>query len=170
MGQSEGQFRGGGHQYTQSPWVPIAAAAAAVARQEGPQRREGIRPAQGAHQGRAADQGVQAVEPTPLPHLVGAELPGLPPGQRWPPCQVQQLETSTSATVAAAFIALSSTTFSTSIICIKGIKIQAIWSVSEAIHDTGYLEVAWRPDSLTPQRVWPRSIGKRLFPGWWTLV
>ena len=29
--------------------------------------------------------------------------------------------------------------------------------------------LAWRPDSQTSLRVWPRSIGKRLFPGW-TLV
>ena len=30
--------------------------------------------------------------------------------------------------------------------------------------------LAWKPDSLTAQRVWSRSVGKRLFPGWWTLV
>ena len=30
--------------------------------------------------------------------------------------------------------------------------------------------LAWRPDSLRSHRVWSRSVGKCLFPGWWTLV
>ena len=59
------------------------------------------------------------------------------------------------------FVRLDSLGFSrTSVSNVNGLR---WWAGDTAV-------LAWRPDSLISQRVWSRSLSKRLFPGWWTLV